>query len=116
MKTIGTDLFLEELREWARRLASSATYYNYTVDRFKNCRGRYADVLAAERDFYRLNVEAHIEGLRTEKTMQARSSRVGFPLDEIARVSVTRRTTTVSCTPRTYRKEIMNHDETEKNA
>ena len=115
MKTIGTDYFTEELREWARRLAASATYYNYTVDRFKNCHGRYADVLAAERDFYRLNVEAHIDGLRTEKTMQARSSRVGFPLDEIARVSVTRRATTVSASPRTYRKEITNH-ETEKNA
>lgn len=110
-----TDLFLEELREWARRLAASATYYNYTVDRFKNCRGRYADVLAAERDFYRLNVEAHIDGLRTDRLMQTRSGRPGFSLDEIARVSVTRRGMTVSGRPRTYRKEIT-HDETEKNA
>ena len=115
MQTARIDYFTEELREWARRLAASATYYNYTVDRFKNCRGRYADVLAAERDFYRLNVEAHIEGLRTDRLMQTRSGRPGFSLDEIARVSVTRRATTVSASPRTYRKEITNH-ETEKNA
>lgn len=95
-------LVLEELGEWARRLASAATWYNYCVDRFLGCRGRLSECVSAERDFRRQLVEAHIEGIRTAYEAESGGARGKFPMDVITRVTVTRRDVSVSCRAKLY--------------
>lgn len=95
-------LVMEELGEWARRLASAATWYNFCVDRFGSCRGRLSECVSAERDFRRQLVEAHIEGIKTQYEVMSGGGRGKFLKNFITRVTVARRDVSVSCRAKLY--------------
>lgn len=117
------DYEAEELTEWARRLGSAATFYNWAVDRYVTGRARFKTICAAERDFRAHRVEATLDGKkitvetavrsyefgrranmppRTSFTHIRKGARTAF-FDVITRITVQGGGLSVSCAPRRFR-------------
>lgn len=118
---MSRDLRAEELTEWARRLGTAASYYNWCVDRYVTGAGRLGAVCRAERAFHALRVEAVLDGKEVTAETGVRSMEIGREapptvdfvhhrkgsrtvfFDIFTRVTVRGGRLTVSCEPKRFR-------------
>lgn len=118
---MSRDLRAEELTEWARRLGTAATYYNWCVDRYVTGDGRLYAATKADREFRAMRIQAALDGKKVTWESGVRSLEIGKAkpptavflhhregsrtvfLDVITRVTVRSGRLTVSCAPKRFR-------------